>query len=198
MKPLTELEKRRTRMLLNGFKLRGIAKEESASISAVKQTLHKVYCKVGVSNRIDLAIKLCNEGTMKKIFASVILVLAVIGAHAQGGQLPTATTASTTLTITYPVACTAANPCNAQVLRCTGNQTVCTATSSNWTPLFDVLNNGASYIDSTGVAGTTYTYEVTVEQGSPIGSGLVAGPSNFYTGTPTAPLAPATISGATS
>ena len=181
-------------MLLNGFKLRGIAKEESASISAVKQTLHKVYCKVGVSNRIDLAIKLCNEGTMKKIFTIIILMLAGIGAHAQAvGQLPAATTPSTTITITYPAACTTANPCTAQIFRCTGNQTVCTATSANWTPLASGTGNQVTYVDSTGIQNTTYTYEVTIEQGT-----LIAGPSNFYTGTPTAPLAPATISGATS
>jgi hypothetical protein len=134
---------------------------------------------------------------MKQLFAILILISAAQFVDAQTGQLPAATQASTALTLTYPAACTTANPCTSQIFRCVGTAAVCTATSSNWTPIASVVNNGTSYADNTGVAGTTYTYEDTIEQGA-TNDQLIAGPSNLYTGTPTTPLAPATISGVTS
>jgi len=195
--PLTELEERRARMILCGMNHRRIATEECTNVNAVKQTLHKVYRKVGVSNRLELAVKVHKEGHLKQLLAIAVLMLLPLAVKAQTAALPPATAAQTVITITYPAACTTAAPCTAQVFRCTGTQTVCTATSTNWTPIASVPSNGTSYTDSTGVAGTTYTYEVTNTQTV---SGVIvdAGPSNFYTGTPTSPLAPVTISGATS
>lgn len=193
---LTELEHRRASMVLRGAKLADIAEEERVSIYAVKQTMHKVYRKLAVGNKLQLALKLYKEEHMRSILALVLLAIAPL-AFGQTSSLPPATPAQTVITITYPAACTTADPCTAQVFRCTGTQTVCTLTSSNWTPIAAVSNNGTSYTDTTGVAGTAYTYEVTNTQTV---SGVIvdAGPSNFYTGTPTAPLAPATISGVTS
>jgi hypothetical protein len=129
----------------------------------------------------------------KKILLSILLALFTPILAAAQSTLPAPTPSGTTITVSYPAACTAAAPCTPQLWRCAGSTTVCTATSSNWTLLTTGAAGAATLSDATGVNGTTYQYVVVITQGSD-----VAPPSNDYAGTPTPPLAAATISGATS
>jgi hypothetical protein len=130
---------------------------------------------------------------MKKLFVFLFLAAASATAAAAQSTLPAPTPSGTTINVSYPAACTTASPCTPQLWRCAGSPTTCTATSSNWTLLTTGTAQAATLSDITGVNGTTYQYVVVITQGSD-----VAPASNDYAGTPTPPLAAATISGATS
>ena len=130
---------------------------------------------------------------MKRILLSLILAGLVPTFASAQSALPTPTASGTNITVGYPAACTTAAPCTPQLWRCTGSTSVCTTTSTNWTLSTTGAAQAASLSDATGVNGTTYQYVVVITQGSD-----VAPASNDYAGTPEPPLAPATISGATS
>lgn len=131
---------------------------------------------------------------MKRILLSLILAGLVPTFASAQSALPTPTASGTNITVGYPAACTAAAPCTPQLWRCTGTTAICTTSSTNWNLIpLTVTGNQTALTDTTGVNGTTYQYVVVITQGSD-----VAPASNDYAGTPEPPLAPATISGATS
>ena len=130
---------------------------------------------------------------MKRILLLLILAGLVPTFASAQSALPIPTASGTAIAVTYPAACTTAAPCTPQLWRCTGSTSVCTTTSTNWTLITTGAAQAASLSDATGVNGTTYQYVVVITQGSD-----VAPASNDYAGTPEPPLAPATISGATS
>jgi hypothetical protein len=126
------------------------------------------------------------------LFIALALGLSPVLAAAQSA-LPAPTASGTTITVNYPTACTTSATCTPQLWRCTGSPTTCTATSTNWNLIVTGAAQATTLSDATGVNGTTYQYVVVITQGTD-----TAAPSNDYAGTPEPPLAPATISGATS
>ena len=131
---------------------------------------------------------------MKRILLSLILAGLVPTFASAQSALPTPTASGTNIAVGYPAACTTAAPCTPQLWRCTGTTASAQPASTNWTPdSFDCDAEPDRSHDTTGVNGTTYQYVVVITQGSD-----VAPASNDYAGTPEPPLAPATISGATS
>jgi len=124
---------------------------------------------------------------MRKIL--LVLGLAFSLASAAGAQsaLPAPTGAASSLTMACPSPAT-----GSEVWRCTGTSSSCTLASANWTEVGTITGASGSFADSTGVVGTAYTYAGVCTDGA-----IIAPSSNFYTGTPTSPLAAGTLSGAT-
>jgi len=129
---------------------------------------------------------------MNSITRKLLLILGIalfLGhlAHAQSA-LPAPTGASSSLTMSCPSPAT-----GSQVWRCTGTSSTCTLASNNWQQIGTIATPSGSYADSTGLIGQPYTYAGVCTDGA-----IVAPASNFYTGTPTSPLAAGTLTGTTS
>lgn len=122
------------------------------------------------------------------LFVLSIFAFASIAPAQAASTLPTATPAQSSLSMNCPAPAT-----GSQVWRCTGNAATCTGTSNNWTQIGTIATATGSYVDTTGLIGTAYTYAGVCTEGT-----TVAAPSNFYVGTPASPLVAGTLSGATS
>lgn len=126
---------------------------------------------------------------IRKLAVFVIAALCAGAVYGQAGTtLPAPSGASSSLTMACPSPAT-----GSQVWRCAGTTSICTLSSANWLQVGAIATTSGSYADSTGVVGTTYTYAGVCTDGA-----ITAPASNFYQGTPSAPLAAGTLTGATS
>jgi hypothetical protein len=127
---------------------------------------------------------------MRKMFLTIGAIIALAApAFAQTlSGLPASTQPGTTLTVSCPSPAT-----GSEIWRATGSSSTVTLTSTNWSQVATIPTASGTYNDLMGAIGTTYGYVAICTEGS-----TLAAPSPIYFGTPTAPLAAGTLSGATS
>ncbi len=125
---------------------------------------------------------------MRKILFAFGIALSLATMASAPSALPTPTGAASSLTMACPSPAT-----GSEVWRCTGTSSSCTLASANWVEVGTITGASGSYADSTGVVGTAYTYAGVCTDGA-----ITAPASNFYTGTPSSPLAAGTLTGSTS